>query len=113
ELLASIAEGYAVVPIALAHGRAPRAPLRLWSPADQARRVAVGDRLVLLGPSRSLQAIERRAPKEKTARLAITRLLSIGDPLALARVLAQHLGCSLEEAKASVAAIPSELPQRL
>jgi Trk K+ transport system NAD-binding subunit len=108
--LAEIAEGYAVVPVwHAAVGRAAR----FWSPADQAARLGAGDRVILLGPSRSLQWIERgemRAP-DVTLRLIARR--AYADPIAVASLLVQHTGCTLEGALGVVQALPHDLPAAL
>jgi Trk K+ transport system NAD-binding subunit len=105
--LAEAAEGYAVVPVwYAADGHAPR----FWSPTDHAVRLKPGDRLVLLGPSRSLQWIERgeMRPRQVTLRLMARR--SYADAIAVASLLVQHTRSTLDEALRLVQGLPQDLP---
>ena len=109
-LLSEAAEGYAVVPVSYATaGREPR----FWSPADQGVRLHAGDRVVVLGPSRSLQWIERGVPRPRGTRLRITSRRPYADAIALASLLAQHTSLALEEARATVESLPHELSEPL
>ena len=105
-LLTEAAEGYAIVPVwYAAGGHAPR----FWTPADQAVRLQPGDRVVLLGPSRSLQWIERGQMRAREVTLRLTARRSYADAIAVASLLVQHIGCSLEEAIGIVHALPQTL----
>jgi len=108
--LSEIAEGYSVVPVWCAtRGHQPR----FWSPADPVVRLADGDRVVFLGPSLSLQWIERghMRPREVFLRLVARR--PFADLLAVASVLVQHTGCTLDAALGLLQALPRELPEPL
>ena len=108
--LTDAAEGYAVVPVW--YSTAGHEP-RFWSPADQAVRLRPGDRLVVLGPSRSLQWMVRgeRRPRDTTLRLTSRR--AYADALAVAALLVQHTGCTLEVARQIVESLPNDLPEPL
>ena len=109
-LLSEAAEGYAVVPVWYATaGRAPH----FWSPADQGARLHPGDRVVVLGPSRSLQWIERGVPRPRNTRLRITGRRGYADALALASLLVQHTSLTLEQARVTVEALPHDLSEPL
>ena len=96
-LLSEAAEGYAVVPVWYATtGR----KARFWSPADQGVRLHAGDRVVVLGPSRSLQWIERGVPRPRDTQLRITGRRAYADAIALASLLVQHTALTLEQARA-------------
>jgi Trk K+ transport system NAD-binding subunit len=105
--LAEIAEGYSVMPVL--HQR-PGQPSTFWSIVDRAAVARPGDRMVLLGPSTSLQRIERGEMRSRVWRLTITSLRPLADKIAAAAVLAQQLAFSLEEAQKILAALPSTLP---
>jgi Trk K+ transport system NAD-binding subunit len=109
-LLSEAAEGYAVVPVWYATGgREPR----FWSPADQGVRLHPGDRVVVLGPSSSLQWIERGVPRPRGTRLRITGRRAYADAIALASLLAQHTSLTLEEARTTVESLPHDLSELL
>jgi len=109
-LLSEAAEGYAVVPVWYATaGRAPH----FWSPADQGVRLHPGDRVVVLGPSRSLQWIERGVPRPRNTRLRITGRRGYADALALASLLVQHTSLTLEQARVTIEALPHDLSEPL
>ena len=109
-LLAEAAEGYAVVPVwYLAGGHAAR----FCSPADQAVRLKPGDRVVLLAPSRSLQWIQLGEMRPRDVTLRLTERRSYADEIAVASVLVQHTGHTLEAALAVVRALPHDLPDAM
>jgi Trk K+ transport system NAD-binding subunit len=106
-LLAEIAEGYEVAPVWYASGgHAPR----FWSPADPAVRLGAGDRAVLLGASSSLQSIARAEMRPRTVALRLTSRRPYADAIAVASLLVQHTGATLEQALEVVATLPRELP---
>jgi Trk K+ transport system NAD-binding subunit len=108
--LAEAAEGYSVVPVwYTTRGHAPR----FWTPADPVVRLAAGDRVVLLGPSRSLRWIERAQmhPRGVTLRLVARR--PYADEITVASVLAQHTGCTLEAGRQLLRDLPRDLPDLL
>jgi Trk K+ transport system NAD-binding subunit len=107
--IADVAEGYAIVPVL--HETRGHEP-RLCSALDQAARLVAGDRLVLLGPSRSLQRIERGEMNERTTEVRVEGLRPYADRIALAGLLVKHLGYPLERAQEIVAAVPTTLPER-
>ena len=109
-LLSEAAEGYAVVPVWYATaGREPR----FWSPADQGVRLHPGDRVVVLGPSRSLQRIERGVPRPRDTRLRIIGHRPYADAIALASLLVQHTSLTLEQARKTMESLPHELSNPL
>jgi Trk K+ transport system NAD-binding subunit len=109
-LLTDAAEGYSVAPVWYrAGGHAPR----FCAPAGQAVRLAPGDQVVLLGPSRSLEWIERAQMQPRTVMLRLDARGSYADDLAVAAVLVQHTGCSLEVARGMLRALPCDLPEPL
>jgi Trk K+ transport system NAD-binding subunit len=104
--LAEVAEGYVVVPVRVTSGgRAPR----FWSPAEPPTRLAPGDTVVVLGASDSLQRLARgeMRPRGVTARLVARR--AYADPIAVASVLVQYTGATLEEARRALESLPYEL----
>jgi hypothetical protein len=106
-LLAEAAEGYSVVPLWYdAHGHAPR----FWTPADRAVRLGPGDRVVLLGRSSSLQWIERSEMQPRRSFVRLSARRPFADPLAVAAVLVQHTGCTLEAGLELLQALPRDLP---
>lgn len=109
-LLSEAAEGYEVVPVWYATaGHEPR----FWSPADQGVRLHPGDRVIVLGPSRGLQGIERGVPRPRDTRLRLTGRRAYADAIALASLLVQHTGLTLEQARATVESLPHELGEPL
>jgi Trk K+ transport system NAD-binding subunit len=109
-LLSEIAEGYSVVPVWCAtRGHEPR----FWSPADPVVRLTDGDRVVFLGPSLSLQWIERGQMRPREVFLRLVARRPFADPLAVASVLVQHTGCTLDAALGLLQALPRELPDPL
>jgi Trk K+ transport system NAD-binding subunit len=109
-LLAEIAEGYYVVPF---WHEAPERGGHVWSPASQAVRLAAGHRLVLLGTSDSLRAIERGQMDPRLAVLGLAARRAFADSLPLVSVLVQQLGWTLERAHALIATLPCVLPESL
>jgi Trk K+ transport system NAD-binding subunit len=109
-LLTEIAEGYAITPVLY---ETAGHPAHFWSPLDQAVRVHPGDRLVLLGPSESLQRIERLLFKPGTVKLSLCEARPYADRIALAALLAQRLAYPLERAQELVTSLPSTLPELL
>jgi len=108
--LLEAAEDYAVVPVWYA--AAAREP-RFWSPADQGVRLHAGDRVVVLGSSRSLQWIERGVSRPRDTRLRITDRRPYADVIALASLLVQHTTLTLEQARATVESLPHDLSEPL
>ena len=109
-LLPDVAEGYSVIPVLLqTAGHEPR----FCSPLDRAVRLAPGDRLVLLGPSRSLQKIERGELNARTVQITLTGLRPYADRIALAGVLVKQLGYPLERAQGVFEGLPALLEDRL
>jgi Trk K+ transport system NAD-binding subunit len=106
-LLAEIAEGYSVVPVL--HQRQGQTA-RFWSVIDRAVVARPGDRLVLLGPSTTLQRIERGEMSARTWRVTLTSLRPFADKLAVAAVLVQQLAFSLEDGHKILAKLPGGLP---
>jgi hypothetical protein len=104
--LAEIAEGYSVVPVL---HQCQGQPVRFWS-ADRFVVATAGDRIVLLGPSTSLQRIERAQMRARSRRLTISSLRPFADKMAAAAVLVQQLDFSLEEAQSILAGLPGTLP---
>jgi Trk K+ transport system NAD-binding subunit len=109
-LLAEIAEGYSIVPVL--HQRQGQAA-RFWSVIDRAVVAKPGDRVVLLGPSTSLQRIERGEMSARNWRVTINSLRPFADKIAAAAVLAQQLAFSLEEAHKTLAELPCALSRAL
>jgi hypothetical protein len=72
-----------------------------------------GDRVVVLGPSRSLQWIERGVSRPRETRLRITGRRPFGDALALASLLVQHTTLTLEQARATVESLPHDVAEPL
>ncbi|HEY2512393.1 MAG TPA: NAD-binding protein [Polyangiaceae bacterium] len=109
-LLPDVAEGYSVIPVLL---QAPGHEARFCSPLDRAVRLAPGDRLVLLGPSRSLQKIERGDLNARREEVTLTGLRPYADRIALAGVLVKQLGYPLERAQGVFEGLPASLEERL
>ncbi len=109
-LLSEAAEGYAFVPVW--HATTGREP-HFWSPADQALRLRPGDRLIVLGPSHSLQWIERGVPRPRDTSLRITARRPYADAIALASLLVQHTSLTLEQARVTIESLPHELSEPL
>jgi Trk K+ transport system NAD-binding subunit len=107
--LAEIAEGFSVMPVLYQQrGQEPR----FWSIVDRAIVMSEGDRVVLLGPSSSLQRIERAEIEPRRSELTVTALRPYVDRLGAAAVLARQLACSLEQAHGLLASVPGQVPGR-
>jgi Trk K+ transport system NAD-binding subunit len=107
--LTEIAEGFSVMPVLYQlRGQEPR----FWSVVDRAIVLHEGDRVVLLGPSSSLQRIERAEIDPRRAELKLTALRPYVDRLGAAAVLARQLACSLEDAHGLLAKMPGQVPGR-
>jgi hypothetical protein len=76
-------------------------------------RLHPGDRVIVLGPSRGLQGIERGVPRPRDTRLRLTGRRAYADAIALASLLVQHTGLTLEQARATVESLPHELGEPL
>ena len=90
-------------------GREPR----FWSPADQGVRLNPGDRVVVLGPSRGLQGIERGVPRPRDTRLRITDRRPYADAIALASLLVQHTASRSSRRARPWNSLPHELGEPL
>jgi Trk K+ transport system NAD-binding subunit len=109
-LVSDVAEGYSVVPVVHA---TQGGPPRFWSALDAGTRLAPGDRIVLLGPTRGLQRIERAEAAAPSEVVSLAAWSSGADRTAVAAVLANHRCYPLERAQELVASSPAELPERL
>jgi Trk K+ transport system NAD-binding subunit len=107
--LGDVAEGYSVMPV-LYEVRGQ--PSRFWSVVDRAVALHEGDRVVLLGPSSSLQRIERGEIDPQKCELKLTAFRPYVDRVDAASVLTRYLACSLEQAQGLLAAMPGKLPGR-
>jgi Trk K+ transport system NAD-binding subunit len=111
KLLSQIAYGYGVVPIF--HQRAtPATTLDLTEglmPSDD-RRLAVGDRLVVLASINGLRRIEHRdiAPPQRW-RLEVQRPLNQDACQEGSNILYRVSGCNLEQARAFMARLPGAI----
>jgi Trk K+ transport system NAD-binding subunit len=109
-LLADVAEAYSVVPVL--HERAGSGA-HFCSVDDRGVRLEAGDRLVLLGPSKSLRRIELAEMRERTVTLTITSMRGGADRAAVARVVARELGGSNEAARDLLEKLPAAWPEHL
>jgi Trk K+ transport system NAD-binding subunit len=107
KLLNDIAEGYSVMPVL--HQPKGETP-RFWSIVDRAAFAREGDRIILLGPSTSLQMIERGEMGERTSRVRLCSLRSFADRISAAAILSQQLACTLEQAQSFLGDVPITLP---
>jgi Trk K+ transport system NAD-binding subunit len=105
-----IAEGYSVVPV-LYQGHDGRA--RVLTPDDTTTRLCSGDRLVVLATPPALEAIERGELRPRDYELHLESLRPYAEPLQVVGILANRLGYSLEQARATLAHLPQTVPLRL
>jgi len=102
-----IAEGYSVVPV-LYQGQDGRA--RVLTPDDTTTRLCSGDRLVVLATPPALEAIERGEMRPRDYELHLETLRPYAEPLQVVGILANRLGYSLEQARATLARLPQTVP---
>jgi Trk K+ transport system NAD-binding subunit len=105
-----IAEGYSVVPVLY---QAQNGKARVLTPDDTTTRLGPGDRLVVLATPPALEAIERGELRPRDYELCLETLRPYAEPLQVVGILANRLGYSLEQARATLAHLPQTVPLRL
>lgn len=105
-----ISEGYAVVPVLF---QPAGCKSRVPSLDDVVIQLAVGDRLVVLASSQSLEAIERGDLRPREYELQLEKLRPYAEPLQVVGMLTQRFGYSLEQAREVLANLPHRVPERL
>lgn len=105
-----IGEGYAVVPVLFqpAGGKA-----RVPTLDDSVVMLEVGDRLIVLASSASLEAIERGDLRPREYELVLEGLRPYAEPLQVVGLLSQRFGYTLEHARAVLQALPQPAPERM
>jgi Trk K+ transport system NAD-binding subunit len=105
-----IGEGYAVVPVLFepAGGKA-----RVPTLDDSIITLEVGDRLIVLASSASLEAIERGDLRPREYELMLEGLRPYAEPLQVVGLLVQRFGYTLEEARTVLRSMPQLAPQRM
>ncbi len=107
-LLAEIAYGYGVVPILYQQaGQSPR-----FLPSDD-MRIEVGDRLVILATSQSLQRIERSELASRCWQVQIDKALTKDAVFEGANEITRISGCSMSVARHLMGNLPAHLPYPL
>lgn len=110
-LLSEMAYGYSVVPIL--HQRWSDGVGTLYPRYDRGLRLQVGDRLVLLATSTSLQNIEQGVILPRHWQLTLERPQPNVESLDVVQVLTRHLGYTLNQAQALLGNLPCVLPEPL
>lgn len=105
-LLAEIAHGYGVVPVL--HQRHARQSLTFLPSEDIS--LEVGDRLVVLATSESLQRIERGERSPKCWQVQVEKALTRDAIFEGANEITRISGCSLSAARQLMASLPAQLP---
>jgi voltage-gated potassium channel Kch len=105
QLLADVAYGFGAVPIL--HQR-PAQPERLM-PADDTR-LDVGDRLVVLATTDSLQRIEAGTPLPRQWLIHLEQAIAVDARFDGANAIARISGCSLQLARDAIQQLPATLP---
>jgi Trk K+ transport system NAD-binding subunit len=108
-LLAEVAYGYGVVPILHERDHSELHPLM---PSED-RRLDVGDRLVVLATTASLQRIERAERAERDWEIWIERVLNPAAVFDGATELARVSGCDMRLARHTLTHVPTQLPRLL
>lgn len=108
-LLSEIAYGYGVAPV-LHQGGAHHTPSLL--PSEDIR-LDVGDRLVVLATSESLQRIERRELAPKLWQVQVEKALTSDAMFEGANEISRISGCSISASRHLMASLPAELPTPL
>ncbi|MDX2244711.1 MAG: NAD-binding protein [Leptolyngbyaceae cyanobacterium bins.302] len=108
-LLSEIAYGYGVVPV-LYQGQSRQAPNFL--PSEDVR-LDVGDRLVVLATSESLQRIERKELAPKQWQVRVEKVLTSDAIFEGANEISRISGYSLSASRHLMASLPAELPIHL
>ncbi len=108
-LLAEVAYGYGVVPILYQNFK--RSPVKLM-PSDNIQ-LAVGDRLIVLANTNSLQRIERGEMFNKTWQVEIEKALAEDAIFDGANEISIISGCSIGTARKLMDNLPGQLPKAL
>ncbi|PIG93451.1 NAD-binding protein [Gloeocapsopsis sp. IPPAS B-1203] len=108
-MLSEVAYGYAVVPVLYQHDKHESAK---FMPAPETR-LYVGDRLIVLATSQSLQRIERGEMTPRTRQVQIEKALNQDAVFDGANAIALISGCSLAIARKLMNNLPATLPQPL
>ncbi|MEH2072292.1 MAG: NAD-binding protein [Nostoc sp.] len=108
-LLAEVAYGYGVVPIL--YQSLKRSPLKLM-PSDNIQ-LAVGDRLIVLANSNSLQQIERGEMFPQTWQVEIEKVLAQDAIFDGANEISIISGCNIGTARKLMDNLPAHLPKAL
>ncbi|WP_225225923.1 potassium channel family protein [Komarekiella delphini-convector] len=105
-LLAEVAYGYGVVPIL--YQKSKRSPVKLM-PTDHTR-LAVGDRLIVLANSNSLQRIERGEIFPRTWQVQVEKVLAQDAIFDGANEISLISGCKMSTARKLMNNLPGQLP---
>ncbi|MDZ8236095.1 MAG: NAD-binding protein [Nostoc sp. ChiQUE01a] len=108
-LLAEVAYGYGVVPIL--YQSLKRSPVKLM-PSDNIQ-LAVGDRLIVLANTNSLQRIERGEMFKRTWQLEIEKALAQDAIFDGANEISIISGCNIGTARKLMDNLPGQLPKAL
>ncbi|MFN6558522.1 MAG: potassium channel family protein [Nostoc sp. ChiSLP01] len=108
-LLAEVAYGYGVVPILYQSFK--RSPVKLM-PSDNIQ-LAVGDRLIVLANTNSLQRIERGEMFQRTWQVEIEKALAQDAIFDGANEISIISGCSIGTARKLMDNLPGQLPKAL
>ncbi|BAY78725.1 TrkA-N [Nostoc linckia NIES-25] len=108
-LLAEVAYGYGVVPILYQSFK--RSPVKLM-PSDNIQ-LAIGDRLIVLANTNSLQRIERGEIFQKTWQVEIEKTLAQDAIFDGANEISIISGCSIGTARKLMDNLPAQLPKPL
>ncbi|MBN4006310.1 NAD-binding protein [Nostoc sp. LPT] len=108
-LLAEVAYGFGVVPILYQSFK--RSPVKLM-PADHTQ-LTIGDRLIVLANSNSLQQIERGEMYPRTWQVQIEKVLALDAIFDGANEISIISGCSIGTARELMDNLPGELPVAL
>lgn len=109
-LLAEVAYGYGVTPIAYRPHGTTAPPL--FFPGDELR-LDVGDQLVVLATINGLQRIERGEARPPDCRVLVEKALNADAAFAGGNLIAQIVGCELSEARQVMEQLPTFIPRSL
>jgi K+ transport systems, NAD-binding component len=108
-LLAEIAYGYGLVPIA--HARAGRGSAE-FLPSDD-RDVLAGDRLIVLATSESLRRVEQGERLPPSWAVEVNSLLTVESGFDAAMTIARISGCAVATARAVIGDLPAAVSRPL